>query len=94
MRAALMNVGPRVALQLSAPFMPKVKDHDDKNERAGGGKREREHQSRVLNPSDHRNAERHDQTEQAQLPGQHVRGRREGAERQQSVNCEVPWSWR
>jgi len=70
-----------------APFMEMPPDHDaDAEDHAEDRHQD---QSRVFDPRNRGNAERHDDAEQADLPGQHMHAGGEGAERQQGENSET-----
>src|SRR5580704_12328484 len=69
-----------------APCMPMPPEH--RGNSGDGPDDEYDNQGGILDPGNRRNAERHDQSEQADLPGQHMGAGGEGAERQQRENGE------
>jgi hypothetical protein len=70
-----------------APFMPMPPDHDSNSHYC----RQNQHQQqgRIFNPCNRRNAKRHDQAKQANLPGKNVHAGGEGAERKQREDREA-----
>ena len=71
----------------AAPFMPVPPDHDSNSHYC----RQNQHQQqgRIFNPCNRRNAKRHDQAKQANLPGKNVHAGGEGAERKQREDREA-----